>query len=406
MSKKLKIGIVGFGERGYSFALPIQNEKFSGRAEVAAVCELDPLKRGFAQDAVHNPMLLTDSLTDFLKQELDLVLVTVPQFAHASIAVAALEAGKNVFVDKPMACTTAECLDIMRAEKRAAGQLFMGFNLRHHPLCRKINEWITSGRAGFVQQQTCMDFYGGGYSYFRRWHRFAKNSGGLTVEKGCHSIDLLNMFAGSTPVRVAAFAGLNRFVPNGNHAQHCSDCPDAGSCVYFMDMARAEEQTKINTGIDAVKVNGGAKLDLCVFNTEKDTCDNTNVIIEYANGARAALSECFTSSVPQKSDRTFILNCWNGQIWGDLLNNHLQFFANTPGRREPAPCEDLQIPEAPGNHGGADWLMLEHMLDCIAAGRRNNTMLSLDGYYAVAVGEAAEIAARENRVVEIQPPQL
>ena len=398
----IKLGVVGFGNRGYTFFNTARLKQFENRAEIVAVCEQNRIKFDFARHALGEKCFITDDLQEFLKQDLDLVLVTVPQFAHAEVAIAALKSGKNVFVDKPMARTSEECKAIIDAEKAAKGQLFMGFNLRHHPLTVKIMEQLQSGKAGFVQQMNFMDFYGGGYTYFRRWHRFHKNSGGLTVEKGCHSIDMLNMFAGARPVRVAAFGGLDRFLPNGKDVKYCSECPDKTTCAYYMDMEEAAAGVLKSTGVAEQIVNGGQKIDLCVFNTEKDTHDNTVIIIEYANNCRAILGECFTSSVPEKYDRTLVLNCWNGQLWADMQNEKLEFFANRPGIHATAGAgENIPIPSVEGMHGGADTQMLEYMVHTLENNLQNTEMNSIDGYYAVAVAEAAEKAVATHQVVEI-----
>ncbi len=254
-----------------------------------------------------------------------------------------------------------------------------------------------------VQQMNLVDFYGGGYTYFRRWHRFSKNSGGLTVEKGCHCIDMLNMFAQARPVRVAAFGGLNRFVPNDNKAVYCSECTDKKSCDYYMNIEKEATGVLKNTGVDEQIVNGGQKIDLCVFNSEKDTFDNSVMIIEYANGCRATLGECFTSSVPEKYDRTMVLNCWNGQLWADMQKETLEFFANRPGQSaQNGAGENIPLSHIPGLHGGADTRMLEYMVHTLENGLPNLEMNSLDGYYAVAVGEAAEVAIKNHQVVEIE----
>ena len=404
--KKLSIGIIGMGSRAYSLIRPLLSEQFAQRVEITAVYDPDELKREFARETVKSDTLkLFDNREEFLKSGLDLVMVCTPQSGHAENAIAALESGIDLFLEKPMARTAAECQSIIDAEKKSGKRVFMGFNLRHHPVCSQIADMVNSEKIGHVQQIICTDFYNGGYSYFRRWHRLTKNSGGLAVEKGCHSIDQINRFARSVPVCVSAFGGLDRFLPDREGADYCSNCGKKESCAYYMDMDKAEETTKNATGIDAVIVNGGQKLDMCVFNSDKDTFDNHIIMIEYANGCRAVLAECFTSSVKATSGRQFVLNGWDGQIWAEMSNRRIRFYPNAPsqGKMEP---EETTIPPAPGNHGGADNLMLEYVIDCLETGKENTQMLTTDGYYSVAVAEAAEIAVLEKRIVEIAPPQL
>ena len=174
-----------------------------------------------------------------------------------------------------------------------------------------------------------------------------------------------------------------------------------------MDMDKAEESTKNATGIPAVVVNGGQRLDICVFNSDKDTFDNHTIMIEYANGCRAMLAECFTSSVVHTSGRQFILNGWDGQIWADMPTHVFRFYPNAPAAyADKLTPEEVKISRTPGSHGGADNLMLEYVINCMETGAENTEMLTIDGYYAVAVAEAAETAVLEKRIVEIVPPSL
>ena len=403
--KKVRIGIAGFGSRAYSFVIPLLSEEFRDRAEIIGVFDCVEAKLEFAREALQKEThaeYFTD-LAKLLAKKPDLLLITTPQSAHAETAIAALEAGIDVFLEKPMARTAAECLTIIKAEKRTGKRVFMGFNLRFHPVCCKILELIRQNRIGRVQQIICTDFFSGGYTYFRRWHRFERISGGLTVEKGCHSIDQINRFAGSVPVRVAAFGGLDRFLPDPEGADYCVNCTKTATCPFYMDMNRINEEILQNTGIEGVVINAGEKMDLCVFNSEKDTCDNTNIIIEYANGTRGTLVECFTSSVSLTTGRQFVLNGWDGQIWSELRTRGLKVYDNTPGKTTPPP-EEPEIPKGSGRHGGADNQMLDYVLETILHDRPNTQMRTEDGYYAVAVAEAAERSVREHRMIEI--PQL
>ena len=404
--KKIRIGFIGMGNRAYSLIVPLLSERFRDRAEIVAVYDPNEVKREFARETVKSDSLkLFAERGPFLASGLDLVMVTTPQFAHAENAIAALDAGLDVFLEKPMARTAAECQTIIDAEKRSGKRVFMGFNLRHHPVCCKIAELVNEGRIGRVQQIVCTDYYSGGFSYFRRWHRLTANSGGLAVEKGCHSIDQINRYAGSVPVRVSAFGGLDRFLPDKDGADYCYKCGKKDSCPFYMDMAQAEEHTEKATGIKGIVVNGGERLDLCVFNSEKDTFDNHIINIEYANSCRAVLAECFTSCVKATSGRQFVLNGWEGQIWAEMNKRRIRFFPNAPFDENDR-GEEIEIPKAAGSHGGADDVMLDYILGCMETGRENTEMRTVDGYYAVAVAEAAERSVTEKRIVDIVPPVL
>ena len=101
--KKIRIGFIGMGNRAYSLIIPLLSEKFRDRAEIAAVYDPNEVKREFARETVKSDSLKLFAERDaFLASGLDLVMVTTPQFAHAENAIAALDAGLDVFLEKPM----------------------------------------------------------------------------------------------------------------------------------------------------------------------------------------------------------------------------------------------------------------------------------------------------------------
>lgn len=397
--KRVGVGVIGFGQRGLSFDALVRNH-FQAEAFIVGYHDTDTSRLAAAEKWVkpYNGVAKAN-LNDFLDiLGLDIVFVCTPQFAHADPAIAALEAGKNVFVEKPMATTLEDCDRMLAARERSPGTLFMGFNLRSHALCRKLKELVADGVIGKPQTVVCIDFYAMGGTYFRRWHRFERNSGGLMVEKGSHSIDLINWFVDSKPVAVAGFAGLDAFVPRPEAAEHCRDCKLMGECSYAVNVADLATQVE-KTGEDP------AALDLCVYNSEKDTCDNHHAVIEYANGCRASYIESFASIVPDRSGRTFILNGTGGQIWAALasLEIHVHKTGSFAQKRRPATV--IKFPEIKRHHGGADIEQFRHMLD-VLAGQCENRLLPEIGREAVLVALAAEQAAKEHRVVDISRGRL
>ncbi|MGQ0539085.1 MAG: Gfo/Idh/MocA family protein [Gemmatimonadaceae bacterium] len=81
----------------------------------------------------------------------DAVAVCTPPDAHAESAVAALDAGKHLFVEKPLALTLADCDRIVAAGERARGAAVVGFNLRRHRLLRAARTVIEQGVLGRIE---------------------------------------------------------------------------------------------------------------------------------------------------------------------------------------------------------------------------------------------------------------
>jgi len=406
MNSRIKVGIIGFGNRGYSFALPLCETRFKNKAELVGIYDSQSDKVQFTKEWLENrspQTVVVDELSEFLKLDMDVVMICTPQSEHAENACAVLAAGKNVFLEKPMARNVEECDQILNAAKASGKELFMGFNLRHHSVCAKIKEMISEGMVGRPQSIVCTDFYSGGYSYFRRWHRMHANSGGLMVEKGCHSLDLINWYMDSEPVRVAAFGGLDKFKPLPEAGMYCSDCSKADSCEYYVDKDAIALEVKQNTDLNPDWVLGTADTDLCVFNSEKDTFDNHTAIIEYANSCRATYVESFTSSVKTKSGRQFVINGTKGQIWASIFERKIEYFPEKVCREmKQSPRVVYDIPEETGSHGGADDQMLNYIFGCLTGKHANKKMRPEAGRKAILVAAAAEKAATENKVIELQ----
>jgi predicted dehydrogenase len=81
--------------------------------------------------------------------------VTTPDFLHEEQAVAALEAGKAVYLEKPMAITIPGCDRILETAYRTKTRLYLGHNMRHMAFVLKMKELIDEGAIGEVKAAWC-----------------------------------------------------------------------------------------------------------------------------------------------------------------------------------------------------------------------------------------------------------
>jgi len=399
-NRMLNIGVIGTGNRGVGCFGAL----LAARADTCVAALSDPNSvRLEAAAAKIGPdaARYTDAGEMLARESLDALIITSPDYSHADHAVAALRAGiPHVFVDKPLATTTEDCRRVAQAAHITGGQVAVGFNLRHLPLMRKIKEIIEGGLIGDLMLIENQEFYDGGRTYMARWNRKREWSGGLWIHKGTHDFDVFNWWnAGGTPIRVAAFAGVNALrpdkipfpvdpdVPVGPNCRACAYqtvCPDFYAADYGQDLFSP----------DAAREDGYLK-DLCIFLSDKDTHDNGIALIEYDNNVRASHSECFICNF---DDRRYT-------VVGD--RGTLMAFVSDPTQITLRPRwgadQIIEVPPAAGGmHGGADPLLLEDFLRSVRSGVPVLSGLR-DGMRAVAVGEAAEVAWREHRLVTIDP---
>ena len=136
---------------------------------------------------------------------IDLVYNALPPSAHAEFSIAALEAGKDVLCEKPMAMNAAEAADMVAAASRAGRRLMEAFHDRYHPLTITLLEILASGRLGPVR--TMEAAFCAGNPFFPGSIRHEPDlGGGALMDLGCYPVHWLRSMAGEEPTVVAATA--------------------------------------------------------------------------------------------------------------------------------------------------------------------------------------------------------
>jgi predicted dehydrogenase len=141
------------------------------------------------------------------RKDIDAVFVTTASTQHTADALAAIENGKHVLLEKPMALSAADCDQIIDAAKRRGVYLGVAFNLRFRMNPPKAKELIDSGAIGRIQSmhwsmlRRLDDNFGG--DKVARWHK--SGNPGFYIDGLPHGIDLMRWFTGSEVKRVAAY---------------------------------------------------------------------------------------------------------------------------------------------------------------------------------------------------------
>ena len=343
------------------------------------------------------------------RKDVDAVVVTTPDYLHEEHCVAAFDAGKHVLVDKPLAITGAGCLRVIEAARRADKLLYMGFNMRHHVVVRTLKRMIDEGRFGDVFMVHAIEYYDGGRTYMSRWNRLKKYSGGLWIHKGSHDFDVINWLVGAPrPVRVSCSADVAVLKPEGlpfTPREGVEPGPNCRACAYRTECPDVQPRTPYAKtmpaewvrsrdrmfGRDAADVDGYHN-DQCMYLSDKDTHDHGIAIVEYDNGATAMHSECFVGSY---TNRLYFVDGTRAHAEGDVDGDRI---VRRPRWRHDV--ETYELDPGPGGHGGADPKMCAEFVECLLHERRPSAS-GIDGAWSVAIGEAAELARTERRVVEI-----
>lgn len=302
---KLRIGIIGAGARGLLYGELLLTERFNREVEIIGLCDTNKVR-------AQSVMKMWDKDVNFYEdhrrmleyKDIDAVIITTPDFTHDTIAVDSFEAGKDVLCEKPMTTTVEGARRMLQASKDNNKILHLGYVLRYEPLFIKLKDILNDNTFDRVITMNVLDAvqYRHGASYFRRWHRLRKYSGDLLFTKASHTIDIMNWIAGSQPTKVTAYGGINVFTQKNGVGQMCRNCSKASDCIYYFDLSNSKVHKSLYMDAES---EDGYITDICVFNSEKDSCDNAVMLVEYENGLRAS----FTLSLiaPKKTRRFHVM---------------------------------------------------------------------------------------------------
>jgi predicted dehydrogenase len=200
----VKVGLIGAKLQGLRRAPVIQN--FSGTELVV----ISAAHKESAQTLANKfgCEVAVDWETVVKRSDLDAVVVCTPPHLHAQISIAAIESGKHVLCEKPLARTLQEAEAMVKAAKANHVKLKCGFNHRYHPGVQKARELLDQGRIGEPCFIRCRYGIGGRPGYEKEWRANPEMvGGGQLMEQGIHALDLSRWFLGE-------FREVSAFVAN------------------------------------------------------------------------------------------------------------------------------------------------------------------------------------------------
>ena len=369
MSKPLRIGAIGYGLRGGLSGLAHRPDDC---VELVALADTSEKAQGAFLEKYPHATVTADYL-DFLNMNLDAVFVTSPDWLHEEQASTLLEAGIGVYLEKPMAITTEGCDRILWAAKKGGAKLFVGHNMRHFGVVRKMKEWIDEGKIGTVMAAWCRHFVSyGGDAYFRDWHADRTKSTGLLLQKGAHDIDVLHWLCGGYSQTVTAMGELAVY---GDLTDR--QAPNDPIKVSFRNTWPPASLDKLNPVVDVEDIN--------------------MMLMKLDNGVLASYQQChFTPD----AWRNYTVIGTEGRIenFGDAPGQSVVRLWNQNHQKYALQGDlEYEVPLATGGHGGADEQIVSEFIEFLRTGTTSVTSL-IAARQSVAAGVAATESVRSGGV--------
>ncbi|NUQ38296.1 MAG: Gfo/Idh/MocA family oxidoreductase [Caldilineales bacterium] len=352
---KHKFNVIGTGVNGSEHVLVTMME---GRATIHGVYDPNPgsialAQAAFKRFAPDQDLTVYPTLEAACNDpEVDGLIIATPNYTHLDVLRVAVQSGKHILLEKPMATTVADAHAIVQIAETYPAVLQIGLQYRYKSMYHEAyQEALVRGSLGEIKLISIVEHRMPFLDKVNQWNKFSKFSGGTLVEKCCHYFDLLNMFAQARAVKVYA---------SGSQA------------VNFRDFERDGEKS--------------------------DIIDNAFVSVEYANGVRGSFNLCMFAPgfyeeiaicgdegrLKAYEEETFLPTHRPG-AYMEIMRGE-----NKPSRIiQPCYPEPL---EASG-HSGATFFEHVNFIDNIE-GKPTRTATVAEGFWSVVVAAAAQESIR------------
>lgn len=353
----MRYGLVGTGMMGVEH---ITNLAITPGAVVTALADpaqgsLDWAKSALGERAGHATAF--DSVEALASSGLcDAVIVASPNFTHRAVLEPLFDAGLHILCEKPLATTIADCRWIVDRAAASDRVFWTAMEYRYMP---PAAAFIADIRAGMIGQLRMLSIREHRFPFLVKvgdWNRFNRNTGGTMVEKCCHFFDLMRLIVGAEAVRV-----------------YCSGA---------MDVNHLDE------------TYGGERPDII---------DNSYTTVDFANGVRAMLDlSMFADGAENQEEIVAVGDTGRLDVLipeGAIVHSPRVGFRNPKQVTLRIVHTDETALKAGSHHGSTFY---EHQrFNAAVRGEGPVEVSAHDGMMAVAIGTAAEISARERRVVEM-----
>lgn len=383
MDKRMTIAILGLGSRGletYAKIIP----KYADKMELTAVADIIPerveeAKRvyGLKQENCFfnaEDMLAADRLADVM-------FICTQDQDHVKHAVAALEKGYHLLLEKPVSADADACRYLLEAAKKYERKVCVCHVLRYTPFYSEIKKMISEGRLGQVlniQAREDVGYYHQAHSFVRGNWRDSEETSPMILAKCCHDMDILVWLSDASCTSVSSFGKLSWFheknAPKGA-AMRCLDgCKAKAECPYDAEKIYiSDEQTGIRHGKgwpsntfamnpteetvrEALKEGPYGR---CVYHCDNNVVDHQVVNLQMDNDITITFSMCAFSAT---CNRKIKVMGTLGELEGSMEENKI-YYTPFGGKQEVIDLAKMTTDFS--GHAGGDTRMVEQFADYV-----------------------------------------
>lgn len=416
--KKLTAIVAGYGSRGSryaSFAL-----EHPEQLEIVAVADPNPTRQKTAKE-LHSldDSMVFDSWEQLaaLPKVADFAIVATQDSMHVGPALALIEKGYHLLLEKPMAPNAEDCEKITLAAERKGVKVVVCHVLRFTHFWRAIKDVILAGKLGKILNIVHMENVGHihqSHSFVRGNWSNSERSSCMLLQKSCHDMDILQWLLGEKCEQVQSFGGLHHFcrenMPEGAPDRCVKGCPVADTChynakkLYFDDKDNlwfrsvAAQTIDMPTDEQVMEAITYGPYGRCVYQCDNDVVDHQVVNMQFAGGCTAS----FSMNAFNEGGRFIRIFGTEGELVSSMEQSELRLFSFATQK-----WESIQI-SAYGNditsgHGGGDTGIMVDMLSLVRGEEPSYSICALrTSYENHLIAFAAEESRLTNRVISLK----
>jgi predicted dehydrogenase len=214
----MKIGVIGLGLRGEQ--AHVATLKNISEAKITAICDIQPDRMQKINDGLPSKAATYVDYRELIKDpNVGIVVVATPGYLHHEMAVAALRAGKDLVLEKPLSLNYRDAMDVVREAEKSGRVVAVGMQRRYSDGDALVQSVLDSGLIGPVKMIVYSEYRGdwnsGTWLYpdpatgqKTSWRRLAKTAGSTELEFSIHALAMVTNMVKSPLVRLAASGGI------------------------------------------------------------------------------------------------------------------------------------------------------------------------------------------------------
>lgn len=416
--RKLTAVVFGFGSRGSKYA----NYACEHPDMLEIVAVADPLRNRLEtakeKHGLQDEQLYTDWKTIAeLPKMADFAIIATQDRQHLEPALAMIEKGYDLLLEKPMAATPEECKQIVEAAEKKGVKVIIGHVLRFTKFWNAVKDVLDDGKIGEIVSINHVECVGNehqSHSFVRGHWRNAEESTPMIVQKSCHDMDILQWLIGKKCKQVQSFGSLTYFTaknkPEGAPDYCVKGCPAADTCyynavkLYYDDKENAwfrkaaTRKVEVPTDEEVLEAITNTRYGKCVFDCDNNVVDHQVVNLEFEDG----ITVCFTMNAFNKGGRDIRIYGTAGELIADMEKGEIKIYSFDTKEYTQVDMEKISGSITSG-HGGGDTGIMEDLMKYFNDEGATKAICDLrTSYQNHLIAFAAEEARVNNCIIDME----